>query len=200
MGRREMGQNLQKGSFGQKWEKVPTLVVANGYSTYRRHGNFRFKPEHNCIAMSVLLFVNAVFYLSNLKKILSFVLFRNKISQILKIFQVRKTASVNILPHTTPESSFFAFVLEDSRFSSCCLLPFTPAMLWMEPVSPGWLSWPYSSLRFPRVEGKLFSCFYRAALIPLSSAVVFQKGTEQKSNLPYFSSSYQQCSFMWTEM
>lgn len=149
-------------------------------------GSSGSSPEHSCIATSVFLFLNKVFHLSPLKKIiLSFALFRNKISHVLKIFQVSKICSVNVLfCHTPPKSSLLAFVLEGSMFGSCCLLPFTPAMLWMESMSPGWLSWPYSSLRFPHAGGNLFSCFYRAAWIPFSSAAVFQKGTEQNFHLP----------------
>lgn len=56
--------------------------------------------EHSYIAMSVFLFLDVVFHLSPLKKnknkeknFLSFTLFRNKISQVLKILQVSKISS-----------------------------------------------------------------------------------------------------------
>lgn len=153
--------------------------------------------EHSYIAMSVFLFLDVVFHLSPLKKKR-----KKKNFSVLPYLEIKYHKSwkycrsaKSALNSCSAKSSLLAFMLENSMFGSCCLLPFPPVMLWMEPMSPGWLSWPYSSLSFPHVRGNLFSCFCTAALISLSSAAVFQNRIEQKFSLPYFSSLSQQCSF-----
>lgn len=161
-------------------------MLLRGYSTHRRRGKLRFKP-----GIQLHFFLNAVFRLGPLKKKKISVLpyLGIKYCKSWKYFRSAKLALLTFILPTPPKTSLLAFILDNGALGSCCLLPSTPAMLWMKPMSPGWPTWLYSSLGFPHAGGNLFSCFYRTALILLSSTAAFQKGTEHKFSLPYFSSS-----------